>query len=119
MKGMTILVGAISCLLNVSAYSSQRTTEIEQIQITKDDLILTDNGIYFIEDGEITEVSAIYSNANGIIVVPNRDLQKGGIVSTCGNGHDIYHHYHDGGCGGCANWWCVFRCKCNSPWAES
>lgn len=115
MKSFITLISIMCFLLSTSAYSSQPAAEIEQIQVSMDELILSDQGIYLIEDGVLVEVSAVYSSAQGVTVVPNRDVQKGQINTVCGNGHDIYHHRHDGGCGGCANWWCVYRCKCNSP----
>lgn len=117
MKGVFILIGTMCCLLNTLAYSNDYA-EIEHIHISRDDLILTDKGIYFIENGDLIEVSAIYSNAKGITIVPNRD-QVLGFQTHCGNNHPIYHHRHEGGCGGCANWICLFRCKCHSPWAKS
>lgn len=78
----------------------------KRIYIDSKDLLITDHGIFLIKSGEALPLTALYVDTQGIFFLADK------IYDTCGNGHKIYHL----ACGGCANWWCAYRCKCCSPW---
>ena len=80
-----------------------------KLYVNSQDLLIDDNALLLIDGGEVIQVKSIAVDSLGIYVVMARDSIR---ARECGNGHPEYH-----GCGGCANWWCPFRCKCYSPWA--
>lgn len=83
--------------------------EKNKIYIDIERIAIDEKNIYIINEGKLCPVEALYSDENGFyIYLGGRDR----ISDTCLNGHQIYHW----ACGGCANWWCHFRCKCHSPW---
>jgi hypothetical protein len=79
----------------------------DRIYIASEDLLITKYGIFLMSSGEALPLTAIYVDSQGIYI-----KKEDKIYDTCLNGHKIYHQ----ACGGCANWWCAFRCKCCSPW---
>lgn len=82
------------------------------IQVLKENILITDEGLFIIDEGYLVEVDEIYFDHKKLCVKKHKDLQAGKIWDECDNGHKIYHQ----ACQGCANWWCLFRCKCYSPW---
>ena len=94
-------------------YDSQQTIE-RRINISSDDLLITEEGIYFIKSGEALPVRAVFADLDGLYIIESalNTGRQDRIWNTCDNGHDIYHP----ACGGCGFWWCNFRCKCYSPW---
>lgn len=82
----------------------------EKIYIDSSSLLIIEEQLYLKQDGEILSIPALYSDENGLFILV---LERPSVIKprTCINGHDVYHN-----CGGCANWWCAFRCKCHSPW---
>lgn len=80
----------------------------ERLDVTLNDLLFLEHGIYLINAEEFIPLKALYTDSKGLFVMIPRDK----IWNECNNGHRIYHQ----ACGGCANWWCAFRCKCYSPW---
>lgn len=84
----------------------------EKIYLSPHELLVTDCGLFLLTRDTALPLTAIFSDANGIYI--NFPVEAAGQMKayTCPNGHDIYHRE----CGGCANWWCNFRCKCYSPW---
>jgi hypothetical protein len=85
-----------------------------------EELVFYENRIYLIQENDFLPLKAVYSDVNGLYikilnkVAKRKEEQVNALV--CGNGHDIYHHFYLGGCGGCSHPWCNFRCKCHSPW---
>lgn len=84
----------------------------KRINIKADELLVTETGLYLLVDDEAFPLTGVFADENGLYVKVNLRKQDT-IRDTCHNGHKIYHYE----CGGCANWWCLFRCKCHSPWA--
>lgn len=79
----------------------------DRIYVSPEDLLITKSGIFLVSLGEAFPVTALYVDTQGIYI-----KKEDKIYDQCRNGHKIYHL----ACGGCDNWWCVFRCKCCSPW---
>lgn len=84
----------------------------ERINILPKDLLVTESGLFLLKDGEALPLTAIFADASGVFTIVDVRRSNDSITDSCPNGHQIYHF----ACGGCANWWCSFRCKCNSPW---
>jgi hypothetical protein len=83
----------------------------ERINVSSDELLITEHGIFLMKFGQVLPLTAIYADVQGLYIKAPKLEDK--IYNTCPNGHEIYHQY----CQGCANWWCHFRCKCYSPWS--
>lgn len=88
----------------------QNNTTSEKFYIPADKLLVTDHGLFLLNDKDALPLTAVFVDAKGIYI----QLQLNGKMAenTCINGHPIYHQE----CAGCANWWCNSRCKCYSPW---
>jgi hypothetical protein len=94
--------------INASENPPNNRTE-DKIYLAPENVLITQEGIFYVQSNKIIEVDAIYTDCEGIYM---RGKEK--ADNRCGNGHPLYHIE----CGGCANWWCNFRCKCSSPWGE-
>jgi hypothetical protein len=82
----------------------------QKIYISPNELVFTQEGIFLLHAQELIPIDAIFSDREGIFIIDPLKYDK--ITDTCPNGHKIYHLE----CGGCAWWYCNFRCKCYSPW---
>jgi len=81
-----------------------------RINISPDELLITENGMFLLKSDDALPLTAVFADAEGLFII---DPVAGRLHNECLNGHPLYHQE----CRGCANWWCVFRCKCHSPWA--
>jgi hypothetical protein len=92
----------------------------QKMYVCHTDLLITENDLFLIGSDELIPLQEIGLDEHGFYVT----LLKGAEIKPsdgkgpkCQNGHAVYHRKDRyNGCGGCANWACVFRCKCHSPW---
>lgn len=89
----------------------------ERINIEPHELFVTQNSLLLLRDNEAFPLTAVYADADGLYAI--LDARREDKIwdpneRCCGNGHLVYCP-----CGGCAFWWCNFRCKCHSPWVQS
>ena len=97
--------------------SQSEENELVKLYVSSENLLIDGNSLLLIDEDEVIQVKSIAVDNNGLYVI----MARGDRIyhkTKCGNGHDIYHPKSQNGCDGCSNWWCVFRCKCCSPWAE-
>jgi hypothetical protein len=83
-----------------------------RIDISPSDLLIREDGIFLIKADNVLPLPAVYVDSKGLFIIDPTVKKEDKIWNACGNGHEIYHYE----CGGCAHWWCPFRCKCHSPW---
>lgn len=89
--------------------ASCEETGIVKLYVSAENLLINDNALLLIDGDEVIQVKSITVDDVGMYVIIAKDTIK---ARACLNGHPEYHS-----CGGCANWWCYYRCKCYSPWA--
>lgn len=95
-----------------------------KVYIAEKDLLFHENQIHLNNDGELEILDAVYCDTDDLYIVVDKKSARTRlgesitetIDNTCPNGHLIYHHRYNGGCGGCASPWCNIRCKCHSRW---
>lgn len=124
MKNFTSML-ILFCLVTFRVFSNETSDSFckknnpVKIYVEIEELVFNAGEIYLIHDGDFEPLKAVYSDAHGLYVeVPNKIAKRREefIDNRCGNGHPEYHKRIDGGCGGCAQPWCNFRCKCHMPW---
>lgn len=86
--------------------------ELIKVYVTSQNLLIEGNALLLIDEDEVVQVQSIAFDKAGLYVVMARDSIRD---RTCPNGHPVYDVR---GCQGCANVWCVYRCRCCSPWAK-
>lgn len=117
---LTLCLSSLHLSACANFYES-KNEKYSKIYVTEKDLLLHDNQIYLNDNGEFESLNAVYCDDDGLYIIIDTKTarNRGGEFigeNTCKNGHLVYHHRHNGGCGGCAHWMCSFRCKCYSPW---
>lgn len=88
----------------------------ERINIEPHELLVIQNGLLLLKNNEVFPLNAVFADTDGLYVileVRREDKIWDPNERYCENGHPLYCP-----CGGCANWWCTFRCKCHSPWSS-
>lgn len=91
---------------------------VEKTYVNSDDLVIIDQKLFLIDEDELIALKSISVDEFGIYVekLPRNEQIgpcKEPVCAWCQ--HPIYCKLPQG-CGGCSNWFCGLRCKCNSPW---
>ena len=85
----------------------------QKLYVNPNDLLISEAGLFLVGASELISLKKVEFDEYGFYVVAAKNTEiRPKQESMCMNGHPIYHEE----CGGCANWWCNFRCKCHSPW---
>ena len=82
------------------------------------EIVSNEEGLFLIDVDDLIPLKSIAIDDFGCFV---ETMFRGDKIRpqdnpTCMNGHPVYHLKRYGGCDGCAHPWCIFRCKCHSPW---
>jgi|GEM_PF-5089418 len=84
----------------------------QKVYVNYSDLNIDEDGIILMGSKGVSLVDLLGSDEQGFyIYARDREQIRPREAPKCMNGHPIYHAE----CGGCAHWWCPFRCKCSSP----
>ncbi len=80
----------------------------EKIRISSDDLFISEECLFFIKDGMLLPLVAVFADAEGLYILPS-SLEAAIIRrNECPNGRSIWCRQ----CGGCGFYWCKFCCNC-------
>ncbi len=97
----------------VQNYQVINDDSLQKVYVNPSDLFITENGLFLQGAAELIPLHSVKTDEYGFYVKTKHNPEVGPLKEpACWNGHPLYHEE----CGGCAHWWCPFRCKCHSPW---
>ncbi len=93
---------------NKSSYSEDT---FEKLYVQPEEVLINENGIFFISDETIFRISSLHHDAQGIYFLKSPDY-----ALICPKGHEISCM----ACMGCEGWAvsCPYRCRCLMVWKE-